>query len=80
MIRSIFPTLHRNNAATNTMEAAKVIYLIHPMFLGVFNDLFGRFYLPGIIRTPAEVLVIFAVCAAVIWVISKIPVLNKYII
>ena len=56
------------------------IYLIHPMFLDLFNDLFGRFYLPGVIRTPVEVLVVFAVCAAVIWVISKIPVLNRYII
>ena len=56
------------------------IYLIHPMFLGATTRLLERIYLPGLVRIPLQSLILFAISAPFIWVLSKIPVLKRYMV
>lgn len=57
------------------------IYLIHPLFLNIFfNNCSFLFELPALIWIPVITTATFLCGAIVIWIISKIPVANKYLI
>lgn len=57
------------------------IYLIHPLFMDMFfKHCTFLLNLPAIIWIPAVSAVTFLSSMATIWVISKIPVANKYLI
>lgn len=57
------------------------IYLIHPLYLKmVFNHFSFLLKAPAIVWIPAAALVTFLCSTVTIWVVSKIPIVNKYLI
>ena len=57
------------------------IYLIHPLCLSKLLEK-SPFLLqmPAVLGILLTALIIFCLCAVIIWILSKIPIVNKYLI
>lgn len=56
------------------------IYLIHPLFMDLlFDHCPFLLHLPAIVWIPVIAIAAFAASLAAIWIVSKIPIVNKYL-
>lgn len=80
-VTTLFRSGKRYLAAEKISSASFCTYLVHVFFLNVFTSLgFTVSLLPCLISIPILVLVIFLCSYAVSLVLSRIPVVNKYLI
>lgn len=57
------------------------IYLLHPLFMNLICENCGFLMkMPAMIYIPLIAALTFLCCAVIVWVISKIPIANKYLI
>lgn len=75
---------HRTKTVRVISKLSKLtfeIYLVHPFFLNLINEHCPfLFQLPAFVWIPTIGMVIFFCGTVVSWIISKIPVANKYFI
>ncbi len=71
----------RYRVAEKISKASFCVYLVHVFFLNVFTGLgFTVSLLPSLISIPLLVLAVFVCSYAVYLILSRIPVVNKYLI
>jgi surface polysaccharide O-acyltransferase-like enzyme len=57
------------------------IYLLHPMVLDFASRLLpGMMELPAIVEIPLITLCLFLLCIPIVWVLRKIPFVNRYLV